>query len=95
MQQANDETGQQHPQQSQQHHHSQRRKNSATKPLTDAEKGAINANYAYLGKEPPFTVGNWRGRWSGRGRGRARGRGRVRQGEREMRGTATRRGTQP
>ena len=36
--------------------------------LTDAEKGAINANYAYLGKEPPFKVGNWAGRSFGRGR---------------------------
>ena len=24
----------------------------------------INANYAYLNKEPPFTMKNWRGKWS-------------------------------
>ena len=59
------------------------RKTSTRKPLTDAEKGAINANYAYLGKEPPYTVGSWRGKWSGRGRGRGgqttkdKGRGRA------------------
>ena len=35
---------------------------------TDTEKGAINANYAYLGKKPPFKVGNWAGRSFGRGR---------------------------
>ena len=38
------------------------------KKLMDAEKGAINANYAYLGKEPPFKVGNWAGRSFGKGR---------------------------
>ncbi|XP_027161031.1 uncharacterized protein LOC113762002 [Coffea eugenioides] len=43
------------------------------RPLTDADKGMINANYAYLGKEPPFKVGRWRGR-RGANAGRSRSR---------------------
>ena len=46
-------------------------------PLTDADKGMINTNYAYLGKEPPFKVGRWKGRrGANAGRSRStRGRG--------------------
>ena len=46
--------------------------------MTDAEKGRINSNYAYLGKQPPFTVGRWKGRW---GKGRATRNGTQNQSE--------------
>ncbi|KAL3513278.1 hypothetical protein ACH5RR_025995, partial [Cinchona calisaya] len=47
------------------------------KRLTEADKGRINANYAWLGKEPLYTVGNWKG-WGRRRRrtGARRGEGR-------------------
>ncbi|XP_027156674.1 uncharacterized protein LOC113757758 [Coffea eugenioides] len=51
------------------------KRSTSKRPLTEADKGFINLNYAYLGKDPPFNVGNWQGRGGERGRGRGRGRG--------------------